>query len=124
MGRPTDYTPEIAATICERLAGGETLAAICREDAMPGRSTVYQWLAANEAFADSYARAKVDRLEVMADEIVDIADSGGDPQANRLRVDVRKWLLSKLAARTYGDKIDLAHSGGFSVSLNGSDAKL
>lgn len=63
----------------------------------------------------------------MADEIIDIADaSEGDVivdedgrrlidneavQRARLRVDSRKWLLSKLVPKKYGDKIDLSVSG-------------
>lgn len=30
--------------ICERIAQGESLAAICRDPSMPAESTVYRWL--------------------------------------------------------------------------------
>ena len=32
-------------------------------------------------------------------------------QRNRLRVDARKWLLSKLAPKKYGDKLTQEHTG-------------
>ncbi len=44
-GRPSRYTPELAAKICRRLAKGETLRAICRDPAMPDKATVLRWLA-------------------------------------------------------------------------------
>ncbi len=44
-GRPSRYTPELAANFCRRLAEGETLRAICRDPAMPDKATVLRWLA-------------------------------------------------------------------------------
>ncbi len=47
----------------------------------------------------------------MADALVDIADDveGWTDQRSRLRVDTRKWLLSKALPKIYGDK--LTHVG-------------
>ena len=60
-GRPTDYTEELAAEICERLSTEEGgLFEVCKAEDMPARSTVYQWLAKHEVFADMYARARED----------------------------------------------------------------
>lgn len=126
MGRPSIYTPEIAAVICERLANGESLRQICAADDMPGRSTVFRWAAENVAFRDQYAVARAAQAEHMADELLDIADDGSNDwmerfysegqslgwqvngehiQRSRLRVDSRKWLLSKLLPKKYGDAI-------------------
>jgi hypothetical protein len=126
-GRPTRYTPAIADAICKRLAEGETLRAICRSEGMPDHSTVVIW-AANDAhgFYNHYARSRDIGLDVMADELLEIADDGkndwmesndpGNPgyringehqQRSRLRVDTRKWYLSKLAPKRYGDKLGL-----------------
>lgn len=55
----------------------------------------------------------------MAEEIVEISDVGnknpdnGEDSKNaiaraRLRVDTRKWLMSKMAPKKYGDKLELA----------------
>jgi hypothetical protein len=40
-GRPSDYTPEPAALICERITQGESLRSVCRDDAMraPGEGS-------------------------------------------------------------------------------------
>jgi hypothetical protein len=49
-GRPPGYSAEIADTICNRLAGGESLRAICADAGMPDRATVSRWLARDEEF--------------------------------------------------------------------------
>lgn len=44
-GRPPLYAKRpVFDRICERIACGESLAAICRDPSMPGESTVYRWL--------------------------------------------------------------------------------
>ena len=43
-GRPSVFTPEIAAEICERIAMDESLIKICESDHMPSTNTVYRWL--------------------------------------------------------------------------------
>ena len=57
-GRPSRYTSELAAVICERLAEGETLRSICRDDKMPDKATVLRWLGdkAKTDFRDQYAQ--------------------------------------------------------------------
>jgi Bacteriophage Sf6, terminase small subunit-like len=42
-GRPSIYTAELAAEICKRLAVGESLNAICKDDRLPAESTVRHW---------------------------------------------------------------------------------
>lgn len=127
-GRPSLYTPELAARICERLADGESLRAICRDEAMPGRSTVMRWLVENEAFRDLYAQARVLQADAVAEDTIDIADFGANDtytdsdgnkrtdydviQRSKLRVDARKWYASKLNPRKYGDKLQHTGEGG------------
>lgn len=132
-GRPTDYSEALAADICARLATGEPLVKICRDEHMPGTSTVYRWLAAHEPFRDMYARAREDQADTLADEILDIADedpavvfekehtSSGELEVarvdsaavnhQRLRIDARKWIASKLKPRKYGEKVTQEHVG-------------
>jgi len=107
IGRPSDFTQEIADAICERLAEGESLRKICLADGMPNKATVFRWLVAHPTFSDQYARAREEQAETLADEIVEISDGDGeasDPQRDRLRVDARKWVASKLKPKKYGDK--------------------
>jgi hypothetical protein len=104
IGRPSEYTPEMAATICARLAEGEPLTRMCKEPDMPNVVTVYRWMAKHEEFCKLYARAREDQADTMADQIIDIADETGDPHDKRVRVDARKWIAAKLKPKRYGDK--------------------
>lgn len=131
-GRPSDYTPEMAAEICSRIADGMSVREMCTADDMPDKKTVFRWLGVHEEFRHQYALACDARAEHMADEILDIADNGendwmertnGDGenvgwttngeaiQRSKLRVDTRKWLLSKLQPKKYGDKVTQEHLG-------------
>jgi hypothetical protein len=129
-GRPSLYTPEIAAEICARLASGESLRRICLSDHMPSEKTVRWWVIRNEhGMAEEYTQARDLGLDTLADEILEIADTpqmgeetrtGPDGktvtkaemyQHRRLRFDARRWYLSKLAPKKYGDKLDLMHRG-------------
>lgn len=127
MGRPSDFTQDLVDRICERIAEGESLRTICASEDMPNKATVFRWLAANETFSDQYARAREAQADVLADEIVNIADDGsndtytddeGEVRTNqdviarsRLRVDARKWVVSKLKPKVYGDKVQQEVSG-------------
>jgi hypothetical protein len=125
-GRPSSFEQKVADLICLRLADGESLRSICRDDSMPGMSTVFRWLADEKlkGFREQYAHAREVGLETMADEILEIADetsrdtlvnSKGDEMANsewiarsKVRIDTRKWLLSKQLPKKYGDRTVLA----------------
>ena len=105
-GRPTAYTPALAAEICERMAAGESLRSICRSEHMPSEMSVRRWAIENrEGFSAQYAMASETRMDCLADEIVEIADDKhGDPARDRLRLDTRKWLMSKIAPKRWGDR--------------------
>lgn len=126
------YTPEIAETILERLSDGEGLIAICRDDGMPSDGAVRYWVESDhDGFATRYAQARARGVERLADEILELSDDAtrdvkttADGREtvdyevvarSKLRVDSRKWLLSKLLPKTYGDKLDLNHSGEMSL---------
>jgi hypothetical protein len=112
MGRQSDFTPETANAICERLIDGESLRTICSDDDMPSTSAVCRWLGQNEQFREQYAHAREAQADTLADEILNISDAvDGDPQRDRLRVDSRKWLAGKLRPKVYGDKTTTEHTG-------------
>jgi hypothetical protein len=63
-----------------------------------------------DGFAGRYTQARERLMDTWAEELVRIADDPNlEPNDRRVRVDTRKWLMSKLAYRRYGDK--LVHSG-------------
>ena len=110
-GRPTAYTPELGEAICELLAEGMTLKVICRADDIPvAESTVRSWaINAEHPFSALCARAREVGYHMMADELMDIADSTetetGQVARDRLRCETRKWMLSKALPKVYGDKL-------------------
>ncbi|SDV49205.1 terminase small subunit-like protein [Chitinasiproducens palmae] len=128
-GRPSKYTEAIVDEICMRMADGESLRRICRDEGMPAASTVLLWRSERSGFAERYARAREAQAQLLFDEILEIADNtsndtvpkvdkegneyGEMPNAewiarSRLRVDARKWYLSKVLPKVYGDKLELA----------------
>lgn len=138
-GRPTLYTSELAAEICSRLAGGDSLRTVCNADDMPARQNVFLWMVKYPEFRDQYELAKEQSAEALAEELMDIADDGSNDwmekngsdegkeaysvngeaiQRSRLRVDARKWYLSKIKIKKYGDRqqIDNVHSGTVGVT--------
>jgi hypothetical protein len=105
------YSAAAALQICVRLSSGESLRAICRDPDMPPEGTVRGWVRDNpDGFAARYREARAMLIERWADGIIEIADDETiEPNSRRVRVDTRKWLMSKLAPHRYGDR--LAHSG-------------
>ena len=111
LGRPTDYTKDMADKICEKISCGLSLRAICAEAGMPARGTVYRWLIENADFQDQYTRARDKQADYFAEEIIEIADSVEAESASvakaKLQIDARKWAASKIAPKKYGDKQEL-----------------
>lgn len=137
-GRPTAFSQAIADKICARLIAPESLRSICRDESMPGKTTVLRWLDEREDFRTQYARAREQQADSIFDDILDIADdaandwmeragkegdestyelNGEHIQRTKLRIDARKWMLGKLAPKRYGDKVALTGEGGGPVSF-------
>lgn len=90
---------------------------------MPARKTVNLWISNNKrGEGDNYARAREDYQDKVFEEILTISDDGSRDytvdeddgrevvdhdhiQRSRLRVDSRKWMLSKMDPKKYGDRI-------------------
>ena len=90
---------------------------------MPDESTVRVW-AEDGPFAERYQHARALGYQRMADEIIEIADSEPDAQTARNRCDVRKWYLSKMLPKVFGEKIEVDNKGGLViVKLDAEDMK-
>lgn len=117
QGRPSIFSEELADEICERIADGESLRSICRDDEMPSKATVFRWLAEKQDFQDQYTRAREAQADSLVDDMLDIADGkkallegkDADVQRDRLAVETRKWIAGKLKGK-YSDKVK--HVGG------------
>jgi len=127
MARPSEYSPEVVDAICDRMVDGQGLLKICADEGMPGRVTVYRWLASNPEFRKRFAEAREALMDFYAEQILSIAfDESGDVildqgkdgktsavanhakvQRDRLKVDTLKWIASRLFPKRYGDKMEL-----------------
>jgi len=89
---------------------------------MPSTSTVFRWLEQYAGFSELYARAREIQADMLADEILEIADSEIDTNRARVMIDARKWLAGKLRPKKYGDRVELDHkvegSPGMVVTVN------
>lgn len=139
-GRPSEFTQEKADYICRELAEGRSLRSICEEKGTPNITTIFYWLRNYPEFSKQYAEAREMQMERMAEEILQIADdadrdtiikkgkSGEEYEAmnsewvqrSKLRVDTRKWLMSKMAPKKFGEKVSQEISGadGSPLSVN------
>lgn len=138
-GRPTDYSQELVEIICTRIADGESLRAICRDEGMPAKGTVFRWIAQIKEFQDQYEAAMVQRSESMFEDILEIADdtsrdtidTENGEKANsewisrsRLRVDARKWMLSKMVPKKYGERLAIGGADDMPPIKTMSDTEL
>lgn len=111
-GRPSQYTVEVADRICTLIATDDTsLREICKAHEMPHRSTVDRWLAEHEEFAAKYARAREVQADVIFEGMRDIERKVLTrklaPNAARVVLNNQQWRAAKLAAKRYGDKIQV-----------------
>lgn len=134
-GRPSLISPEMANEICLLIAEGYTIRQVSQLSHLPSKSTILRWASGNEParkwFRDQYARAREVAAWGWFDEMFDIADDGrndwidretgrredGSPITTRvldhehvmrskMRLDLRKWGLSKFLKNTFGKELE------------------
>lgn len=130
------YNKEEIETIFKKILNhisvdGMAIRNVLKLDGTPSNETFFKWLEEDEEKSKRYARACEERADLMFEDILHIADDTsrdtktvdlGDGveietlnseaiQRSRLRVDARKWALSKMNPKKYGDKIDLTTGG-------------
>jgi hypothetical protein len=120
---------KLMSEICERIAKGESLRSVLRDENMPDRVTFYKWLNEDKEHFNQYAHATQLRADYIFDEMLEIADTTidgvvietddngrtkekkGDMLGHRrLQIDARKWILAKMNPKKYGDKTEIDHS--------------
>jgi hypothetical protein len=106
---------ELHDIILKRIAKGESLNSICKEAGMPSISAFVELTQEDEILGEKYVRARDTQAEVLFDEIMDIIErtpaKGEDVAKARLLVDTKKWFLSKVKPRRFGDKVDVTTLG-------------
>lgn len=139
--------PQILEEIWRRMSLGESLLSICADEkdfGAPSAPTIRRWVISDTppGIAAQYARARELQYDSWADQITDAADkpligektktvaggvtevtTGDNVDRSRLMVDARKWILSKLAPKKYGDKVALtgAEGGPFEITWKKSE---
>ena len=128
-GRPSIYTAELSDRICQRLAGGESLRSICRDETMPAISSVMLWVVdgKHEEFSEHYARARQANGQAHGDRVADLVDmviSGEiEPQAAKVAMDGLKWSAERMAPKQYSNKqqLELTGKDGGAIEVEMSD---
>lgn len=111
--------------ICKRISKGEALRNIINKDDTFSDTVFFDLVDSDKDKNKQYARACEERSNVIFEDMFDIADDTGNDiiilsdgrkvenkaiiARDRLRVDTRKWILSKMNPKKYGDKIALEH---------------
>lgn len=122
MGRPSEYTPEIALKICEGLADGKSLREMCETDEdMPARGTIFRWLAdrgnliGDRPFQDHYALAREFAGDADGDDVAHYSRQAAkgeiEPAAATAAINGLKWSAGKRKPKVYGDAQTLRHTG-------------
>ena len=114
-------------SIIDNIENGMSLRSVLKMEGIPNKNTIYKWLEADETKKERYARATYERADVIFEEILKIADetindtieteNGEKINAefvarSKLRVDARKWVVSKMHPTKYGDRSTHVLEGG------------
>jgi hypothetical protein len=124
--KPNPISDAVLDSILTQISDGKSVATILKQKGMPSHEHFYKRLREDKSFADRYARAKDDCADVYAEDIVDIADEPAEytehgvdsawVQRQRMRIDARKWVASKLKPKKYGDKIEIDQKTDLNVN--------
>ena len=117
MGRPSLYTEELTDKICSLISSShKSMHTICKEVGID-YETHLNWLRTKEEYLSKYVRAKEDQADFLAEEMITISEHTEEDhtaftganvvQRDRLRIETRKWIASKLKPKKYGDKLDI-----------------
>jgi hypothetical protein len=125
LGKMARYTPEIYEAICKDLeTTWEGLVSLCKKHNVD-RSCFYDFRDKNQANADRYARAREKQLDYLEELMIQLSmkedkDLISEDKVNlgsnviaraRLQVDTIKFVLAKLRANVWGQKVEVTHKG-------------
>ncbi len=124
---------DILDYLYDQMRIGRSMNSVCGKDTFNGKlvppaKTIYEWIEeGKEAEGKRYARACEDRADFIFQEMMEISDrpavmetkvhqqgtNGGFTQTieadshqhRRLQIDTRKWVLSRMNPKKYGDRV-------------------
>ncbi len=127
-----EFTAELQQEVLDLIAGGQSLREICRKEGMPEITQVMRLRRKSSEFEQQYAHAREMQAEVFGEELKEIVDDGRNDwmeingkdgesvgwringeavQRSRLRFDQRRWWMSKVLPKSFGDKLTQEHTG-------------
>jgi hypothetical protein len=143
MAKPLNYTKEqkkeLFTKICNDVIENKTSFNQAILNNKITLTTFYSWLIDDDSLKELYNYAREIRSDTLFEEIIVIADTteegikiketakgteilkGDMTDHRKLRVDARKWVVSKMNPKKYGDKVEIDHSskdGSMSPSLS------
>lgn len=101
------YSRELADRICDDLASGLTLRAVCRQPGMPTETAVRYWALNDiEGFFERYDRSRQVGCDARNDMLQEIADGALPEDAPLLKIksDNMKWYMMKVHPRRFGER--------------------
>ena len=119
------YDPKLVEAMLAEISEGTPASKVYKKYKV-SHTIFYEWVKRKE-WIEKYACAKEDRAYKIFEEILEIADDKSEDviiidgkkymnseyvQRSRLRIDARKWFLSKMLPRKFGEKIDITTNGG------------
>lgn len=115
------FKQAVREELCERLADGESLVAICRDEKMPSVRSVQTWMADDDEFAAQITRAREAGYLIRGERAVQDAKDAADPVKGRLAFDAERWYLGKLSNAFNEDKtrrVELTGRDGGPIEVN------
>jgi hypothetical protein len=106
-GRGSTYRPELGEMICERLAGGESLTSIARDEGLPTYATILRWVSRHADFQEMYVQAREIQAHYYFDEARDVAQAAtpNSVWVSRLQFDIIRWQTARLAPHKYCERV-------------------
>lgn len=118
----------VMSKIFDRIANKESIRFACENESI-SKKTYLLWISKSDHYAHMHARAMEERAECIFEEMINIADTPVEGeviketengvevtksdmiQHRKLQIDTRKWMLSKMQPKKYGDKLDVTSDG-------------
>lgn len=111
------FSDDIVEELIERLARGDGLATICKDERMPNRRTVHRWMHANDELAERIMVAREIGHHAYAEATLELVEQCEDPQKARVILDARRWYLGK-TSQAFAEKPIV----GLAVNVDAGDA--
>lgn len=111
-------TSEQRSIVLSALENGASLRTAAEQARLGSEAAIRRLVANDPHFATQYTRARDLGLDALADQVIAIADDQTlDPNSRRVMMDARRWYLSKLAPKRYGERMEHTHTVSLEVNM-------